>query len=93
MHGIDRFIDNGMTVEIALSRLSYLGQIKYKLDKKQPQVYNNFLDILRQFNSQSIDIEEVIAWVSLFSRGHPELLVGFNAFLPPGYKIEVHTMF
>lgn len=27
---------------------------------------------------------------SLF-RGHPELIVGFNTFLPPGYKIEVQA--
>ena len=24
-------------------------------------------------------------------KGHPELIVGFNTFLPPGYKIEVQT--
>ena len=27
---------------------------------------------------------------SLF-RGHPDLIVGFNTFLPPGYKIEVQA--
>jgi histone deacetylase complex regulatory component SIN3 len=24
-------------------------------------------------------------------KGHPELIVGFNTFLPPGYKIEVQA--
>lgn len=24
-------------------------------------------------------------------KGHPELIVGFNTFLPPGYKIEVQS--
>ena len=23
-------------------------------------------------------------------KGHPDLIVGFNTFLPPGFKIEVH---
>jgi len=33
----------------------------------------------------------VIARVSSLFRGHPELIVGFNTFLPPGYKIEIHS--
>lgn len=38
---------------------------------------------------QSIDTPGVIARVSSLFKGHPELIVGFNTFLPPGYKIEV----
>lgn len=33
----------------------------------------------------------MIARVSSLFRGHPELIVGFNTFLPPGYKIEVQA--
>lgn len=48
---------------------------------------------MKEFKSQSIDTPGVIARVSNLFRGHPELIVGFNTFLPPGYKIEVtHTM-
>lgn len=68
--------------------LSYLDQVKYKFGN-QPQVYNDFLDIMKEFKSQSIDTPGVIARVSQLFRGHPELIVGFNTFLPPGYKIEV----
>ena len=32
----------------------------------------------------------MISRVSNLFKGHPELIVGFNTFLPPGYKIEVH---
>ncbi len=39
----------------------------------------------------SIDTPGVIARVSSLFRGHPELIVGFNTFLPPGYKIEVQA--
>ena len=31
----------------------------------------------------------MISRVSTLFKGHPELIVGFNTFLPPGYKIEV----
>jgi paired amphipathic helix protein Sin3a len=68
--------------------LSYLDQVKYKFGN-QPQVYNDFLDIMKEFKSQSIDTPGVIARVSSLFKGHPELIVGFNTFLPPGYKIEV----
>ena len=68
--------------------LSYLDQVKYKFGN-QPQVYNDFLDIMKEFKSQSIDTPGVIARVSCLFKGYPELIVGFNTFLPPGYKIEV----
>jgi len=38
-----------------------------------------------------IDTPGVISRVSNLFKGHPELIVGFNTFLPPGYKIEVNT--
>ena len=44
---------------------------------------------MKEFKSQSIDTPGVIARVSCLFKGHPELIVGFNTFLPPGYKIEV----
>ena len=39
----------------------------------------------------SIDTPGVITRVSKLFRGHPDLIVGFNTFLPPGYKIEVQS--
>ncbi|XP_046857434.1 paired amphipathic helix protein Sin3b-like isoform X2 [Xenia sp. Carnegie-2017] len=69
--------------------LSYLDQVKMQFGN-QPQVYNDFLDIMKEFKSQSIDTPGVISRVSNLFKGHPELIVGFNTFLPPGYKIEVH---
>ncbi|CAF4335387.1 unnamed protein product [Rotaria socialis] len=73
--------------------LSYLDKVKNQF-ALQPQVYNQFLDIMKEFKSQricfiSIDTQEVINRVSTLFHGHPDLIVGFNTFLPPGYKIEV----
>ena len=45
--------------------------------------------LFQEFKSKSIDTPGVIARVSRLFKDHPELLVGFNKFLPPGYKIEV----
>jgi histone deacetylase complex regulatory component SIN3 len=69
---------------------NFLIQVKYKFGN-QPQVYNDFLDIMKEFKSQSIDTPGVIQRVSNLFKGHPELIVGFNTFLPPGYKIEVQA--
>ncbi|KAL5257487.1 hypothetical protein ACHWQZ_G012432 [Mnemiopsis leidyi] len=68
--------------------LWYLDQVKAQFGD-QPHVYNNFLDIMKEFKSQSIDTPGVITRVSNLFRGRPELISGFNTFLPPGYKIEV----
>ncbi|KAL0967888.1 hypothetical protein UPYG_G00259240 [Umbra pygmaea] len=70
--------------------LSYLDQVKLQFGN-QPQVYNDFLDIMKEFKSQSIDTPGVISRVSQLFKGHPDLIMGFNTFLPPGYKIEVAT--
>uniref|UniRef100_A0AAQ4NXX2 Paired amphipathic helix protein Sin3a n=1 Tax=Gasterosteus aculeatus aculeatus TaxID=481459 RepID=A0AAQ4NXX2_GASAC len=70
--------------------LSYLDQVKLQFGN-HPQVYNDFLDIMKEFKSQSIDTPGVISRVSQLFKGHPELIMGFNTFLPPGYKIEVQS--
>uniref|UniRef100_A0AAQ4R8A4 Paired amphipathic helix protein Sin3a n=1 Tax=Gasterosteus aculeatus aculeatus TaxID=481459 RepID=A0AAQ4R8A4_GASAC len=70
--------------------LSYLDQVKLQFGN-QPQVYNDFLDIMKEFKSQSIDTPGVISRVSQLFKGHPDLIMGFNTFLPPGYKIELNT--
>lgn len=70
--------------------LVYLDNVKSKFGD-QPQVYNDFLDIMKEFKSQSIDTPGVIERVSTLFKGHPDLIVGFNTFLPPGYKIEIQA--
>lgn len=70
--------------------LSYLDQVKYQYSD-QPQIYNNFLDIMKEFKSHCIDTPGVIQRVSTLFKGHTELIYGFNMFLPPGYKIEIHS--
>ncbi|KAL8670693.1 MAG: hypothetical protein Q9168_004781 [Polycauliona sp. 1 TL-2023] len=70
--------------------LSYLDQVKVRF-VEHPDVYNRFLDIMKDFKSQTIDTPGVIERVSSLFAGHPELIQGFNTFLPPGYRIECGT--
>ncbi|KAH8596599.1 hypothetical protein B0O99DRAFT_619426 [Bisporella sp. PMI_857] len=70
--------------------LSYLDQVKVQF-VDQPDVYNRFLDIMKDFKSQAIDTPGVINRVSELFAGHPNLIQGFNTFLPPGYRIECGT--
>ncbi|GES74256.1 paired amphipathic helix protein pst1 [Rhizophagus clarus] len=70
--------------------LSYLDQVKIQFSDN-PDVYNRFLDIMKDFKSQAIDTPGVIERVSTLFKGHPALIQGFNTFLPPGYHIECST--
>ncbi|KAI8081365.1 uncharacterized protein BX664DRAFT_268933 [Halteromyces radiatus] len=70
--------------------LTYLDQVKVQFSE-HPEVYNKFLDIMKDFKSQAIDTPGVIERVSTLFRGHPLLISGFNTFLPPGYCIECIT--
>ncbi|THH26382.1 hypothetical protein EUX98_g7806 [Antrodiella citrinella] len=67
--------------------LSYLDSVKVQFQDR-PDVYNLFLDIMKDFKSQQIDTPGVIERVSNLFRGHPMLIQGFNTFLPAGYRIE-----
>ncbi|KAL9551529.1 hypothetical protein MBANPS3_004226 [Mucor bainieri] len=67
--------------------LAYLDQVKGRF-ADNPKVYNKFLDIMKDFKSQSIDTPGVIERVSTLFKGHPLLISGFNTFLPAGYRIE-----
>jgi paired amphipathic helix protein Sin3a len=68
--------------------MTYLEEVKRQFHT-QPDVYNCFLDIMKDFKSQTIGTPEVIARVSSLFEGHGALIAGFNTFLPPGYRIEL----
>ncbi|KAF7793452.1 hypothetical protein EIP86_004564 [Pleurotus ostreatoroseus] len=70
--------------------LGYLDAVKNQFQDK-PDVYNHFLDIMKDFKSQLIDTPGVIERVSMLFHGNPALIQGFNTFLPPGYRIELST--
>ncbi|EPQ60306.1 hypothetical protein GLOTRDRAFT_67792 [Gloeophyllum trabeum ATCC 11539] len=67
--------------------LSYLDAVKAQF-QDQPDVYNKFLDIMKDFKSEILDTPGVIQRVSMLFQGNPQLIQGFNTFLPPGYRID-----
>ena len=76
-----------LTNSFSQDALSYLDQVKVQFADR-PDVYNRFLDIMKDFKSGAIDTPGVIERVSHLFAGNPGLIQGFNTFLPPGYKIE-----
>ncbi|KAJ7916173.1 paired amphipathic helix, partial [Mycena leptocephala] len=68
--------------------LGYLDAIKSQF-ADQPEVYNRFLDIMKDFKSKIIDTPAAIQRVSRLFHGNRILIQGFNTFLPVGYRIDV----
>eukprot|EP00232_Nephroselmis_pyriformis_P019508 CAMPEP_0182880668 /NCGR_PEP_ID=MMETSP0034_2-20130328/16687_1 /TAXON_ID=156128 /ORGANISM="Nephroselmis pyriformis, Strain CCMP717" /LENGTH=677 /DNA_ID=CAMNT_0025013665 /DNA_START=122 /DNA_END=2152 /DNA_ORIENTATION=+ len=67
--------------------LSYLRDVKERF-KDQKLIYDTFLDIMKKFKAQDINTEGVIHRVKVLFKGHRELILGFNTFLPPGFEID-----
>lgn len=53
------------------------------------KVYNEFLDIMKKFKTHAIDTPGVMEHVSKLFRGNNKLILGFNTFLPDGFKIDL----
>jgi histone deacetylase complex regulatory component SIN3 len=68
--------------------LLYLDQVKMEFGDR-PHIYNEFLDIMKTFKTSQIDTPGVIQRVSSLFHGNKKLVLGFNTFLPEGYKIEL----
>ena len=68
--------------------LLYLDDVKKEFGDR-PRVYNEFLAIMKNFKTQEVDTPGVIARVSKLFRGYNNLILGFNKFLPDGYKISL----
>lgn len=68
--------------------LLYLDQVKLEFGSR-PRIYNEFLEIMKCFKAQEVDTVGVINRVRTLFRGYNNLILGFNTFLPEGYKIEM----
>jgi paired amphipathic helix protein Sin3a len=71
--------------------LLYLDQVKEAFGDR-PRIYNEFLEIMKNFKAQQIDTPGVIKRVSNLFYGYNNLILGFNTFLPEGYKIELRDL-
>uniref|UniRef100_A0A7S0GW34 Histone deacetylase interacting domain-containing protein n=1 Tax=Micromonas pusilla TaxID=38833 RepID=A0A7S0GW34_MICPS len=71
--------------------LTYLRELKERLKNKK-DTYDEFLEIMKEFKAQRIDTEGVIKRVKTIFRGHKDLILGFNQFLPKGHEIRVEDV-
>ena len=71
--------------------LLYLDQVKLEFGDR-PRIYNQFLEIMKNFKAQEVDTIGVINSVRKLFHGYNNLILGFNTFLPEGYKIEMRDL-
>ncbi|KAG4403132.1 hypothetical protein GLYMA_01G038300v4 [Glycine max] len=68
--------------------LAYLKAVKDIFQDKRDK-YDDFLEVMKDFKAQRIDTVGVIARVKELFKGHRDLILGFNTFLPKGYEITL----
>jgi Paired amphipathic helix repeat len=66
----------------------YLEQVRLECVNDRPHIYSEFLAIMHAFKLQQMDMDTVIRRVTTLFQGNPQLLVGFNVFLPQGHAME-----
>ncbi|OIV94540.1 hypothetical protein TanjilG_25602 [Lupinus angustifolius] len=65
--------------------LAYLKEVKDMFQDKKDK-YDEFLELMKDFKAQRIDTTDVITRVKELFKGHRDLILGFNTFLPKGIK-------
>ncbi|XP_057948540.1 paired amphipathic helix protein Sin3-like 4 isoform X2 [Malania oleifera] len=68
--------------------LTYLKAVKDIFQDKRDK-YDEFLEVMKDFKAQRIDTAGVIERVKELFKGHRDLILGFNTFLPKGYEITL----
>ncbi|XP_014501052.1 paired amphipathic helix protein Sin3-like 4 isoform X3 [Vigna radiata var. radiata] len=68
--------------------LAYLKAVKDIFQDKRDK-YDDFLEVMKDFKAQRIDTAGVIGRVKELFKGHRDLILGFNTFLPKGYEITL----
>ncbi|CAI8608395.1 unnamed protein product [Vicia faba] len=68
--------------------LSYLKAVR-EMFQDDKEKYDEFLEVMKDFKAQRIDTAGVIERVKELFKGHKDLILGFNTFLPKGYAITL----
>ncbi|XP_074295941.1 paired amphipathic helix protein Sin3-like 4 isoform X3 [Silene latifolia] len=87
-------VGGGVTTQGSMQRLTtndalaYLKAVKEMFSDKKEK-YDEFLEVMKDFKAQRIDTTGVIARVKELFKGHRNLILGFNTFLPKGFEITL----
>jgi hypothetical protein len=74
--------DTGEDDDIQYARaLQFVGHVQQELINRQ-NLYNEFLDTMKNYDSRNGNIQELVANVYQLLRGYNHLIVGFTQFLP-----------
>ena len=68
--------------------LGFMHRIKEAYSDR-PETHHELLDIMRDFGVGAIDAPGVVHQMSALIIGQPDLIEGFDTFLPPGYTVRV----
>ncbi|KAI4525685.1 paired amphipathic helix [Schizophyllum commune] len=79
----------GLDVDVT-DALHYLDAVKARF-RDQPEAYKEFLGVLSALKTGEIDLRQCVERVVEMLRGYPELIVGFNVFLPRGAILDPNT--
>mmetsp|Transcript_10718 Transcript_10718/g.23741 ORF Transcript_10718/g.23741 Transcript_10718/m.23741 type:complete len:625 (+) Transcript_10718:189-2063(+) len=71
--------------------LHYLDQVKLEFGNR-PHIYNEFLEIMKNFKAREVDTIWVMDRVRRLFHGYNHLILGFNTFLPEGYTMEMRDL-
>ena len=71
--------------------IDYITRLKAEF-AGEPEIYHEFLRIIKSFKTGQNGTPEVIKSVSALLAGHPQLLYNFQYVVPRGHKIEVPTL-
>ncbi|KAL5725314.1 hypothetical protein ACHQM5_008470 [Ranunculus cassubicifolius] len=68
--------------------LAYLKAVKDIFQDRRDK-YDEFLEVMKDFKAQRVDTSGVIERVKELFKGHRDLILGFNTFLPKGFEITL----
>ncbi|CAH8251815.1 unnamed protein product [Arabidopsis lyrata] len=71
-----------------IDALTYLKAVK-DIFQDNKEKYESFLELMKEFKAQRIDTDGVIERIKVLFKGYKDLLLGFNTFLPKGYRITL----
>ncbi|EOA34590.1 hypothetical protein CARUB_v10022148mg [Capsella rubella] len=69
--------------------LDYLRAVRDKYIDNH-EIYDKFLETMKDYRAERVDTGGVILRVKELFKGEPEILLGFNTFVPMGYKITLN---